>query len=1151
MAGAPGAAVKAFRRFGILPMGALMLVAVCIAGASYQERRLESQVELELQQSMSRSAAFLATKLSTLYDQQQKNLRFLHATPPIAGLARAELHGGVDPLDGTHFSQWQRRLETIFSAMLLNNPEIDQLRVIRGDTGGKEIVRVDRLSGNIRVIEAQRLQSKAQAYYFAATMALAPGQMYISSLDLNREYGQVEFPYRPTTRFALPIFTAEGQKYGFIILNLNTGSLLTQMRQAAGPGEELILVDSQGNFIVHPKPEFQFSRDLDSGHSWQADYRVKQVNGYFGLVQEQSDGAEAFFLRRTVRYGGQPDEQFQLLLTRSRSQLDSMLLDKRIDSYGFVLTILLVASLLLVLLNRNYRSSHKLAETRAEQEAIISGSADAIIGLDLFNRVTSWNRAAEQLFGYSAQTAMGSDIDSLGLFRDFGFSELMARAHAGGSLTATISSNEGDRELQLELTLSPIQLLGQKVCGTALIARDVTAQYEAQSKIRMINQDLESQVASRTEELADAHKKALQASEIKSAFVSNVSHEMRTPLNGIMGTLNLIKREPLSPTQMKYVDMAESSAAALSSLINDILDLSKIEAGKLEFDSQPFNPVRVMETLVCSAAIRAMEKDLEIILDISELDYVCLMGDASRLKQVLNNLLSNAIKFTHKGEILIRARTQVSADNQIRLDVDVFDTGIGIAEENQQKLFQAFSQEHGSISSEYGGTGLGLSISRQLCQLMKGNIGFESEKDRGSHFYFHVYFGQEGAKKEQHQQPLAGVNAAVLSPNPRSKEVLERMLARYGATVMQLNEQRTLPAGELVLLVDNLYPVGSGTALWLSREAELKILRFGSAIKEWPCKVDHELGKPVNRAELLAAITGQVQEVNVGQSQLGNHFPVAALEGAGILVVDDNHINQEVVKGFLAPQQAELWFASTGKQALDIMVRLSQQGTRLNCVLMDCQMPEMDGYVCTKLIRLGEGGEAFRQVPIIAMTANAMSGEREKCLAAGMSDYITKPISYDQLLSHVLQWVTSGAGTPAIAEPKLPSNNLPVWDRKAALARMLDNHTLVDKITRMYVDTVPEKIDHLRSVVETMELNAIRELAHNLKGLSGDIGASQLHRLLAELEQASKQGCSEDINGLFSRICQGFDELFPMLEQHLAGEKSQSQTTGRSIKSLQ
>ena len=548
----------------------LIVLAIIINEASLSRSVLGS-VELEI---IDKNQS-INSQTQEVIENYRRDIRFLHATPPIKGLARASNNKGVDPLENTTYAQWKTRLEIIFAAFLKNNPDYEQLRIISTNKKGQELVRVDRVQGAVEVIDLNRLQNKGAQEYFTASSNLSDGEMYLSEISLNREYGKIEFPYRPMLRLSMPIFDENQNRFGFIIINVNANNLLTLLKNSINTPFQLALTDSNGYFLSHPNKDFTFGKDLGSDISINNNYTFNPVaNSSLSLIKPKSIAQTSYYTAR---------KQITLALGEKQNFLSSHVLapvehikniemERRTKLYAFLLILVIVLTIILAFFNRSLRKSQELANARAQSEAIITGSSDAVIGITNNGIVSSWNNAATLMFKLGELEAIGKPINDLKIIDQLNFNEIIEKFTDGTrQFKQDASISNGSTKRYFSLSLSAIIDQFGMFIGIAIIARDVTKERTIENEIIKVNHELENKVAIRTKELK-------QASEVKSAFISNISHEMRTPLNGIVGTLNLIKKEPLSETQKNYLEMTEVSVSALSVLINDILDLSKIEA---------------------------------------------------------------------------------------------------------------------------------------------------------------------------------------------------------------------------------------------------------------------------------------------------------------------------------------------------------------------------------------------------------------------------------------------------------------------------------------------------------------------------------------------------------------------------------------------
>ena len=545
----------------------------------------------------------------------------------------------------------------------------------------------------------------------------------------------------------------------------------------------------------------------------------------------------------------------------------------------------------------------------------------------------------------------------------------------------------------------------------------------------VVNRRLKQVVIEKTRSLIAAKEVAEESARAKGEFLANMSHEIRTPMTGIIGILSQMSRGELSPRQQSQVQLAQRSANALHALLNDILDVSKIDAGKLELEYTSFDLSELVSEVALSNAYSAHQKQINFVLKFATKPGQSYQGDPGRIRQVLNNLISNAIKFTDFGKVILEVAT-ITEGGQQRVVFVVEDNGVGIPEDKLKHIFTAFSQVDSSVTRKYGGTGLGLSIVQQLCSLMNGHITVESRLDIGSKFT--VTLPLE-ASPESRLAIRDGRNlevAIVVDADADSNEAIAQQLKRRGLQVFSFSECNEALSDEFlksalkslskptVLFIDGLLPLDSiqllRTHIIVSTRQEVKLFAMhpvGYAAE--PLEMGElsgvfTLNKPVTPLELSAALRPLNQVVDDSQTseQCDAVRGEPVLSAARpILVVDDNRINQFVVEGLLEDMGLDFECANNGLEALQ-RIREKEESHRFGLVLMDCQMPEMDGYEATRQIRSGAAGDDKRDTPIIAMTANAMEGDRENCISAGMNDYVTKPLNEKIFEEKIKQWLS-------------------------------------------------------------------------------------------------------------------------------------------------
>jgi two-component system, sensor histidine kinase and response regulator len=645
----------------------------------------------------------------------------------------------------------------------------------------------------------------------------------------------------------------------------------------------------------------------------------------------------------------------------------------------------------------------KVEERTAYLNALVENNPLAIMVLDSAQTVQLCNPAFEQLFQYTREEVVGKPVE--GLLAD---GDLLSEARTislqtrGGKPINLVTRRQRKDHSLVDVELHTVGLVvNSEVVGSLVIYQDISVRKLAEDAMQQAKEAAES------------------ASRAKSEFLANMSHEIRTPMNGIMGMTELVLDTELDSEQREYLNLAKLSADSLLSLINDILDYSKIEAGKLEIEAIEFNLGDTIGDTMKTLSLRAHQKGLELAYDTAPDVPDALLGDPGRLRQVIVNLIGNAIKFTERGEVVLSLQTDWKTADDIQLHFIISDTGIGIPVEKQTAIFEAFAQADGSMSRTYGGTGLGLTISSRLVDLMHGRIWVESEQGKGSQFHFTAHFGLQKvpARTIVPRDPatLRDMRVLVVDDNATNRQILLKMLANWHTTplaadsgakaITVLREAQGLGRHFPLILVDAQMPEMDGFVLAesIKRSPEwgtATIMMLSSAGQRGDAKRCRELGiaayltKPVRQAELLDAILTALGTKPIKEALpalVTRHSLRENSKHLCILLVEDNAVNQKLAARLLEKRGHTVAIAGNGKEALAALEKQS-----FDLVFMDVQMPEMDGFEATAAIR-GKEKTSGNHLPIIAMTAHAMAGDRERCLEAGMDDYITKPIRLEEL----------------------------------------------------------------------------------------------------------------------------------------------------------
>ncbi|MBZ5673612.1 MAG: response regulator [Acidobacteriia bacterium] len=790
------------------------------------------------------------------------------------------------------------------------------------------------------------------------------------------------------------------------------------------PGEPSVTQDDGfrefAESIVQHIDEVFFWRDPDSLRPYFVSHAYERIWGQSCLsaYAERSSWIQSIHPEDLERV----THEFQRAATASQSQIEYRIIRPDGDVrwiWARTFSVPTETGTRLIGIAQDVTERKQAEKARGFLASIVESSDDSIIGTDLDGMILSWNHGAETLFGYTAEETVGKHITLLftqARRADYLNSLDKIRRQEHIERFESIRVGKNGMPIDVSVILSPIRDTLGRLQGVSAIYRDITASKRADA------------------ELVKAKEAAEAASHAKSTFLATMSHEIRTPMNGILGMTELVLDSELTSEQRDNLELVHLSAESLLTVINDILDFSKIEAGKLEFESIPFDLRDRLGEIMQTLGFRAHQKGLELIYDVHPDVPIALSGDPGRLRQILVNLVGNAIKFTEQGQILVNVKLESISPDKAFVHFSVRDTGVGIPAEQQEKIFEAFSQADQSMTRKYGGTGLGLTICSRLVGMMGGKIWVVSQAGQGSTFHFTAELGVQTLVSEQatpiHPTLLRDLPVLIVDDNFTNRQVLSGIVTQWGmiptaveggrAALLALESARDAGRPFPLVLLDGQMPEIDGFTLAQQIQDHPELVRtaimmltsadhLGDAMLCRKLGISAYLVKPVRQSELLDLICRSLQQVPQDQGELPRVRNTPRIPGSPsrVLVAEDNMVNQTLARRLLEKRGYEVSVVGDGRAALAAV-----NSECFDIVLMDIQMPGMDGFEATTAVRLHEQLSGAH-IPIVAMTAHAFKGDQDRCLAAGMDAYVSKPIRQQELYATI----ESLLGPRRVAEP--------------------------------------------------------------------------------------------------------------------------------------
>jgi PAS domain S-box-containing protein len=1097
----------------------------------------------DLANELSRNNHEVKSNLEEIAAQYSRDTLFLANTPPV--IAMLQMESQDMPLVGRALKElWRERMTEIFKAYMQTSQEVFQVRLITEENNWKEQVKVQREGSNLIVFNDADLQDKSSEPYISQTLSVGDSKVYVSDINLNREYGIIETPHRPVWRFSTPLYFKDGKPFGLIIINLNATAILDEITLGNIAHIQSYITNSDGSFIVHPEPSQSFAFENGNPVKWSNEFLPVEptILAITGANEYAGNSGDIWAV----------DSMFNLDTTTSPRHLNIYTTSTKLPfiiriSWQFIVLFFAILIFVFVsvviqywlwmsaLVSQREKWNHQLQRQQTKElsrfKALLESSPEATLIVDQTGIVKMVNAEAEKVFGLSRSQLENNSIDQLIPLEFRGAHSMYLNAYMNNPENRRMAPSrqlfalKGTGEkFPVEISLSAVPMEDDLLVSVSL--RDITERLKIEKELKVALQEAEN------------------ATRAKSAFLANTSHEIRTPLNAIIGLTHMFADESLTETQRLLIDKISLSGKSLLGIVNDVLDLSKIEADEMSLELLPVNLRDFSDEISGVFTIQAEQKKIEFALVLSRDLPDWVEADPLRLKQILNNLLSNALKFTDIGKISFNVElkdTKVIDDKpQAIVRFSVTDSGVGISQENLSRLFKPFSQADASTTRRYGGTGLGLSIVSQLVGLMDGEIAVKSEEGKGSTFWVDIPFSVISADEIelaglQNQQMLYLIVAENDEQDAKQIMSLTRSLGwradlvNDGNALVELFIERQEHGLRLpdALIVDWKMPDLDGVqtleklAHQIEKDKLPAVLMVSDIEKQQLGQFDdnpliaYTLQKPVSASTLFDAVndtvcrfTGDIERVLSATTTA--QIKAKWLSNSRILVVDDSETNLEVAKYLLTQAGADVETANSADTAIN---KLKADSSNYDAVLMDVQMPVMDGLSATKHIRQSLG---MTELPIIALTAGALVEERKRAFEAGMNDFLTKPISPAQLISVLRTHISKPLGTSIEADSiDMPLQSEDSWPAIKGLNLAQAKQLLMNN-KELFFNTLQHLLEDNENLLSDKAIGAdsldnpetresLAAQAHKLRSSAGMVGAQRLHTLASSAENTLRE----------------------------------------------